>query len=191
MPNPTALRSQFLPRAFMANCGALLIALIAPLAGAHAQTYPDRAVTLVVPFAAGGGADATGRIIADSMSKQLGQSVVVENVAGAGGALGPMRIKGARPDGYTVGLGSTGSLVGSIAINPKLKFDSRQDFDYLGIVNSTPNIVFVRKSLPVGTMKEFIAYARTKGRDLKFGHSGIGAASHMTCVLLFHAFIKG
>lgn len=185
MPDPTPSRSRSLPRALMVRFAAVLIAATAATADAHAQAYPSRAVTLVVPFAAGGGADATGRIIADAMSKHLVQSIVVENVSGAGGAVGSMRVMSARPDGYTIGLGSTGSLVGTVAINPKLKFDSRQDFDYLGIVNTTPNVVFVRNSLPVRTMTEFIAYARIKGRDLKFGHSGIGAASHMTCALLF------
>lgn len=185
MPVPTALRARSSPRASTGPLGLALIAMVATMNGLKAQPYPSRAVTLVVPFAAGGGADATGRIIADAMSKHLDQSIVVENVSGAGGAVGSMRVKGARPDGYTIGLGSTGSLVGTVAINPKLKFDSRNDFDFLGLVNSTPNVVFVRKSLPVGTMVEFITYARAKGRDLKFGHSGIGAGSHMTCVLLF------
>ena len=185
MPFPTALRARSSPRASTGTLGLALIAMAGTVNGLNAQPYPSRALTLVVPFAAGGGSDATGRIIADAMSKHLDQSVVVENVSGAGGAVGSMRVKGARPDGYTIGLGSTGSLVGTVAINPKLKFDSREDFDFLGLVNSTPNIVFVRKSLPVSTMVEFIAFAKAKGRDLKIGHTGIGAASHMTCVLLF------
>ena len=140
---------------------------------------------LVVPFAAGGGADATGRIITDAMAKHLGQSIVVENVTGAGGATGSTRVKNATPDGYTIGLGSLGTLAASIAINPKLKFDSRQDFEYLGLVNTTPNIVFVRKDLPASTLSEFSDYAKAKGRDLKMGHSGTGTISHITCVLLF------
>lgn len=185
MPVSTAFCARTSPRASIRMLVLALLVLAATAAGIEAQSYPSRAVTLVVPFAAGGGADATGRIIADAMSKQLDQSVVVENVSGAGGAVGSMRVKGARPDGYTIGLGSTGSLVGTVAINPKLKFDSREDFDFLGLVNSTPNIVFVRKSLPVSTMAEFIDLAKAKGRDLKIGHTGIGAGSHMTCVLLF------
>ena len=151
----------------------------------QAQAYPDRTVILVVPFAAGGGADATGRIIADAMAKHLGQSIVVENVAGASGAIGHGRVKNAAPDGYTIGLGSMGTLAASVAINPKSKFDSRQDFEYLGLVNTTPNIVFVRNALPANTLGEFVDYARAKGRDLKMGHSGTGTISHITCVLLF------
>lgn len=162
-----------------------LSALMAVNWEAVAQTYPDRTITLVVPFAAGGGADATGRIITEAMAKHLNQSIVVENVAGASGAIGHGRVKSAAPDGYTIGLGSMGTLAASVALNPKLKFDSRQDFEYLGLVNSTPNIVFVRNGLPANTLSEFTDYAKAKGRDLKMGHSGTGTISHITCVLLF------
>ena len=136
---------------------------------AQAQAYPDRTITLVVPFPAGGGADATGRIIADAMAKHLGQSIIVENVSGASGSIGHGRVKNAAPDGYTIGLGTMGTLAASVAINPKLKFDLLQDFEHLGLVNTTPNIVFVRKGLPANTLSEFVDYARAKGRDLKIG----------------------
>lgn len=152
---------------------------------ASAQTFPERTITLVVPFAAGGAADTTGRIMADAMAKHLGQSIVVENVAGAGGATGSARVKNARADGYTIGLGHMGTHAASVPINPKLPFDPRTDFQYLGLVSTTPNILFVRKDFPANTLAEFISYAKSKGKDLKLGHSGIGAASHITCVLLF------
>lgn len=179
------LLSRPIQRKLAALAMATLSALIAANWEANAQTYPDRTITLVVPFAAGGGADATGRIIAEAMAKHLNQSIVVENVAGASGAIGHGRVKNAASDGYTIGLGSMGTLAASVAINPKLKFDSRQDFEYLGLVNSTPNIVFVRKGLSANTLSEFTDYAKAKGRDLKMGHSGIGTISHITCVLLF------
>ena len=163
----------------------VLLAMTPLQTEAQAQAYPDRTVIVVVPFAAGGGADATGRIIAEAMAKHLGQSIVVENVAGASGAIGHGRVKNAAPDGYTIGLGSTGTLAASVAINPKLKFDSRQDFEYLGLVNAAPNIVFVRKDFPANSLSEFVDYARAKGLDLKMGHSGIGTISHITCVLFF------
>ena len=185
MPNVSAPFAGFMQRRFAALAMAILLGPISVQSGAEAQTYPNRTVTLVVPFAAGGGADATGRIITDAMAKHLGQSIVVENVTGAGGAIGSTRVKNATADGYTIGLGSVGTLAASVAINPKLKFDSRQDFEYLGLVNTTPNIVFVRKDFPANTLSEFIDYAKAKGRDLKMGHSGIGATSHITCVLLF------
>jgi len=152
---------------------------------ASAQAFPDRPLTLIVPFAAGGAADTTGRIMADAMAKHLGQSIVVENVAGAGGATGSARGKNAKPDGYTIGLGHMGTHAAPVGINPKLAYDPRQDFDYLGLVSTTPNIVFVRKDFPANTLAEFAAHAVAKGKDLKMGHSGIGAASHITCIQLF------
>lgn len=159
--------------------------LLGPVDRVHAQAFPERPLTLIVPFAAGGAADTTGRIMADAMAKHLGQTIVVENVAGAGGATGSARGKNAKPDGYTIGLGHMGTHAASVGTNPKLPYDPRKDFDYLGLVSTTPNIVFVRKDFPADTLAEFAAYAKAKGKDLKMGHSGIGAASHITCILLF------
>jgi putative tricarboxylic transport membrane protein len=151
---------------------------------AFAQDYPTRPITLIVPFAAGGAADAIGRIMADGISKHAGQPVVVENIAGAGGATGSARVKNAKPDGYTIGLGSMGTHAAAVQVNPKLPFDPKTDFDYLGLVTTTPNALFVRKEFPASTLGEYIAYAKTKGKDLKLGHSGIGSAPHITIVLL-------
>jgi tripartite-type tricarboxylate transporter receptor subunit TctC len=164
---------------------ALALALTpANMSAAFAQDYPSRPIALIVPFAAGGAADAIGRIMADGISKHIGQPVVVENIGGAGGATGSARVKNARPDGYTIGLGSMGTHAASVHVNPKLSFDPRTDFDYLGLVGSTPSILFVRKDFPAGTLKEYIAYAKAKGKDLKLGHSGIGSPPHITIVLL-------
>ncbi|MDQ0512927.1 Bug family tripartite tricarboxylate transporter substrate binding protein [Ancylobacter amanitiformis] len=150
-----------------------------------AQGYPERPITLIVPFAAGGAADTTGRIMAESLSKQLGQNVIVENIPGAGGATGSTRGKNAAPDGYTIGLGHLGTHAAAVAINPKLPHNPKTDFAYLGLVSVTPNIIFVRNDFPAKNLAEFIAYAKEKGPGLKFGHSGIGAASHITCVQFF------
>ncbi len=177
--------ARLMRRSFAALAIVAAFVLVSVQSEAQAQAYPDRTITLVVPFPAGGGADATGRIIADAMAKHLGQSIIVENVAGASGSIGHGRVKNAAPDGYTIGLGTMGTLAASVAINPKLKFDSLQDFEHLGLVNTTPNIVFVRKDLPANTLREFVDYAKLKGRDLKIGHSGTGTISHITCVLLF------
>jgi len=166
--------------------GALLAGcVLLRVEGAEAQSYPERPITLIVPFAAGGAADTAGRIMADAMARHLGQNVVVENVGGAGGATGTQRGKKAPPDGYTIGLGHMGTHAAAVSINPRLGYNPVTDFDYLGIVTTTPNVVFVRKDFPANTLAEFIAYARAKGKDLKMGHSGIGAASHITCILLF------
>lgn len=152
---------------------------------AAAQTYPDRNITLIVPFAAGGAADASARIMGDAMSKVLGQTLVIENTAGAGGATGTLRGKNATPDGYTIGLGHMGTNAAAVATNPKLPYDPRTEFDYLGLINLTPNLLIVRKDLPVSTLQEFTAYAKAKGKDLKMGHNGIGSLAHLTCLVYF------
>jgi tripartite-type tricarboxylate transporter receptor subunit TctC len=156
------------------------------MAGAAAgQTYPERNIALIVPFAAGGAADISARIMGEALSKILGQTLVVENVAGAGGATGTLRGKNAPPDGYTIGLGHMGTNAAAVATNPKLPYDPRTDFDYLGLINLTPNLLIVRKELPVGTLQDFTAYAKAKGKDLKMGHNGIGSLAHLTCLVYF------
>jgi tripartite-type tricarboxylate transporter receptor subunit TctC len=165
----------------------LLVAVVLVLANAgaaFAQGYPSRPITLIVPFAAGGAADAIGRIMADGISKHAGQPVIVENIAGAGGTIGSARVKNTKPDGYTIGLGSMGTHAAAVHVNPQLPFDPKTDFDYLGLVSTTPNALFVRKDFPASTLKEYVAYARAKGKDLKLGHSGIGSAPHITIMLL-------
>jgi len=165
----------------------LLAAVVLVLANAgatFAQGYPSRAITLIVPFAAGGAADAIGRIMADGISKHADQPVIVENIAGAGGATGSARVKNAKPDGYTIGLGSMGTHAAAVHVNPRLPFDPKTDFDYLGLVSTTPNALFVRKDFPANTLMEYVAYARAKGKDLKLGHSGIGSPPHVTILLL-------
>ena len=164
-------------------CSALLLAASCGMAGA--QPFPERPITMVVPFAAGGAADATGRILAEGMSKVLGKAVIIENVGGAGGATGTARVKNAQPDGYTIGLGHTGTLAAAVTVMPKLPHNPKTDFAYLGVVATTPNIIFVRKDFPANDLKEFVAVAQQKKEQLTFGHSGNGAASHITCLLFF------
>ncbi len=179
---PSAVRATF---RFLVS--ATLVAFAAGAAGrpAAAQAYPERSIILVVPFAAGGAADVSARIMGDAMSKILGQTLVVENVGGAGGATGTLRGKNASPDGYTIGLGHMGTNAAAVATNPLLPYDPVKDFDYLGLINLTPNLLIVRKDLPVDTLQEFTAYARQKGKDLKMGHNGAGSLAHLTCLLYF------
>jgi len=150
-----------------------------------AQTYPERTITMIVPFAAGGAADVTGRIIAEGMQKHLGQTIVIENVAGAGGSTGSLRGKNATPDGYTIGLGHLGTHGAAVVTNPKLPYDPRKDFDYLGIHSTSPNLMIVRKDFPANSLKELIAEAKKLGKDLKIGHNGVGSLSHLTCLQFF------
>ena len=152
---------------------------------ASAEKWPERSITLIVPFAAGGASDVSSRIMAEVMSKHLGQSIIIENVAGAGGATGSLRGKNAKPDGYTIGFGHMGTHAASISTNPKLPYDPRTDFDYLGIHLVTPNIMIVRKDFPADTLEEFVAYAKAKGKDLKMGHNGAGSLAHLTCLFFF------
>jgi tripartite-type tricarboxylate transporter receptor subunit TctC len=154
-------------------------------ASVQAQGFPERPLTVIVPFAAGGAADSTGRILAEGLGRVLGKSVVVENIGGAGGAIGGARVKGAAPDGYTIGLGHTGTLAAAVTVNPKLPYNPKSDFTYLGVVAATPNIVFFRNDLPASNLKEFIALAKQKQGALMMGHSGNGAASHITCLMFF------
>lgn len=159
--------------------------LMAPTSQASAQAYPERNVTVIVPFAAGGASDVSARIMAEAMSKLLGQTFIIENVAGAGGATGTLRGKNAKPDGYTIGLGHMGTNAAAVATNPKLPYDPRKDFDYLGLINVSANLIITKKDLPVSSFKDLVAYARAKGKDLKMAHNGIGAISHLTCLLFF------
>jgi len=172
-------------RRAIATLASALIATSLAAASAFAQSWPERSITLIVPFAPGGASDVSSRIMAEVMSKRLGQTIVIENVAGAGGATGSLRGKNAKPDGYTIGFGHMGTHAAAVATNPKLPYDPRTDFDYLGIHLTTPNLMIVRKDFPAQTLQEFLAYAKEKGKDLKMGHNGAGSLSHLTCVLFF------
>jgi tripartite-type tricarboxylate transporter receptor subunit TctC len=162
-----------------------LVATSLAAVSAFAQNWPERSITLIVPFAAGGASDVSSRIMAESMSKHLGQSIIIENVAGAGGAIGSLRGKNAKPDGYTIGFGHMGTHAAAVATNPRLPYDPTTDFDYLGIHLVTPNLMLVRNDFPAKTLQEFVAYAKDKGKDLKMGHNGAGSLSHLTCLLFF------
>ncbi|WP_164901860.1 Bug family tripartite tricarboxylate transporter substrate binding protein [Neorhizobium lilium] len=133
----------------------------------------------------GGAADATGRILAESLSRQLGVNVLVENVGGAGGAIGTTRVKGSEPNGYTVGLGHMGTLAAAVPLTPRLQYDPRSDFRYLGLVSSSPNVLYVSKDHPSKNLQEFIAYSKASKTGPTMGHGGQGAASHVACVRFF------
>jgi tripartite-type tricarboxylate transporter receptor subunit TctC len=162
-----------------------LIATSLAAVSALAQKWPERSLTLIVPFAAGGASDVSSRIMAEVMSKHLGQSVIIETVAGAGGSIGSLRGKNANPDGYTIGFGHMGTHAAAVATNPKLPYDPRTDYDYLGIHLVTPHLMIVRKDFPADTLQQFVAYARAKGKDLKMGHNGAGSLAHLTCLYFF------
>lgn len=157
--------------------------LAAAIGTASAQTFPQRAVTMVVPFAAGGATDVIGRIVAEGLSKELGQRVIVENVAGAGGTTGSARVRAAEPDGYTILTGHMGTHASAYSLYAKPKYDPRTDFEPIGLEASAPIVLFARKDYPATTLAEFTASVQAGGDGVKVGHSGVGSNAHLTCAL--------
>jgi tripartite-type tricarboxylate transporter receptor subunit TctC len=164
--------------------GALLA--LAAVNGAQAQGYPTRSATVIVPFAAGGPADITGRIVADIYSRAFGQQFVVENVGGAGGSTGTARVARANPDGYTLGLGHVGTHAAAVALIPNLSYKPDVDFEPIGLVALQPVILTVRKGFPANNLREFVAYAKAHDSKLNMGHAGVGSVSYTFCVMLNH-----
>jgi len=156
------------------------------ISGASAQGYPTRNITLVVPFAAGGPTDTVGRLIAESMSKTLGQTVVVENVAGAGGTRAPAQVAKAAPDGYTLLLHHIGmSTVPTLY--RKLAYDPIKDFEMVGLVTDAPMSVIARPDFPAKDFAEVIAYVKKNKDKTNYANAGVGAASHLCGMLLMSA----
>lgn len=164
---------------------AILVALLGALAacGTAQAQYPTRPITVVVPFPAGGPSDVVARIVAEHMGKVLGQTMVIENVGGAGGTIGSARVASAPPDGYTLLAGSMGSHVSAPVLTPNLKYDSQRDFEPIGITAHAPAVIVARKDFPARDLAEFVASVKQAGEAAKQAHGGIGSSSHMACVL--------
>jgi tripartite-type tricarboxylate transporter receptor subunit TctC len=152
----------------------------------RAETYPARPITVVVPFPAGGPSDVVARIVTEQMGKLLGQSLVIENIGGAGGTIGSAHVAAAKPDGYTLLAGSMGSHVAAPVLTPNIKYDSARDFIPIGYTANAPAVIVARKDFPAKDLREFVQYLKTNGDTVKQAHGGIGASSHMAC-LLFNA----
>jgi len=165
---------------------AVAILALAANNGANAQTYPTRPGIVIVPFAAGGPADITGRIIADIFSKALGQQFVVENVAGAGGATGTTRAARANPDGYTLTLGHMGTHAAAVALTPNLAYNPETDFAPISLTSTQPVLLVTRKGFPANNLKEFVAYSKANASKLNMAHAGVGSVSYTSCLLLNH-----
>jgi tripartite-type tricarboxylate transporter receptor subunit TctC len=157
--------------------------LLALTASGLAQDYPNRTITVVVPFPAGGPSDVVARIVTEHMARTLGQSMVIENVGGAGGTLGSGRVAAAAPDGYTLLAGSMGSHVAAPVLTPNIKYDSQRDFAPIGPTAHSPAVVVARKDFPAKDLREFVAMLKQSGAGLKQAHGGVGASSHMACLL--------
>src|SRR5499427_9708706 len=163
---------------------AVVAATLAVMGVASAQDFPTRPVTMVIPFAAGGPQDTIGRVIAQRMSELLGQQVVVEKVGGAGGSTGSKRVADAKPDGYTMVLGSVGTHAQNQTLYKKPLYNVETDFTPVAYLAVTPIALITRPDLPVNNLKEFVAYAKENQAKMQFGSAGAGSATHLACVVL-------
>jgi tripartite-type tricarboxylate transporter receptor subunit TctC len=164
--------------------GAAFGAMLALTGTAGAQNFPTHPLVMVIPFAAGGPQDVLGRIIAASMSENLGQQVIIENVGGAGGMTGSVRVAQAPPDGYTMVLGSVGTHAQNQTLFKKPLYDAATDFTPVALVAETPIALITRKDLPPSNFKEFVAYAKANQATMQYGSAGAGSATHLGCVVL-------
>src|SRR5215467_11797561 len=154
---------------------------------AQAENYPNRAITVVVPFPAGGPSDVIARIVTEHMGRTLGQQLVIENVGGAGGTIGSARVAAASPDGYTLLAGSMGSHVAAPVLTPNVKYDSERDFEPIGFTAHAPAVIVANKDFPAKDLREFVGYLKKHGDGVKQAHGGIGSSSHMACLLFASA----
>jgi tripartite-type tricarboxylate transporter receptor subunit TctC len=166
------------------SLAALALAAAAVLPSPSRAAYPDRPITMIVPFAAGGPTDVIARIVGENMSRTLGQQIVVENVSGAGGTTGITRAAQAAPDGYTIAMGHMGTHGAAPAVYPDLKYDPLKDFEPVGLAAGTPILIVAKKDFPAKDLKEFVAYVKQNSDKLNEGHAGTGSVSFTTCTLL-------
>ncbi len=159
--------------------GALVLAMLAGIAGAHAQNYPTRPITLVVPFPPGGSTDAAARILAERMRLPLGQTIVIENVGGAGGSIAVGRVARAAPDGYTFDIGQWDTHVGSIIY--KLDYDLEKDFEPIALVSNNPQLMVAKKDLPADNLKDLVAWMKANPGKINFVNQN--AAANVTGVM--------
>lgn len=159
----------------------LIVSVIEGAPGSRAQpAYPTRPVTLIVPFSAGGTSDVIARLVAEGMGKVLGQTIVNENTPGAGGTTALTRLSRATPDGYTIGIGNSGTNAASYAIYKDIKYN-RDAFVPIGLVAKTLPVIAVRKDFPAATLRDFIAYAKANPGKVNLGHAGVGSSNYLIC----------
>ncbi|HEY4820645.1 MAG TPA: tripartite tricarboxylate transporter substrate-binding protein, partial [Xanthobacteraceae bacterium] len=160
---------------------ALAAALMLGAAPTTAQQYPAHPITMIVPFTAGGPTDVLARVLGQHMSQTLGQQIVIENVTGAGGTLGSVRVAKAAPDGYTLVMGNIGTHAASVGLYKNLAYDPSADFAPVMVIATTPMVLVARKDLPADTLADFVALA--KQRRVTIGSAGTGSAAHLTLLL--------
>jgi tripartite-type tricarboxylate transporter receptor subunit TctC len=150
-------------------------------AAAQAQDYPNRHITIIAPFAAGGPSDTVGRIIAGPLGKALGQEVIVENITGAGGTIGSTRAARAAPDGYTLVVAAAGTHAAVQALYANLSYHPIDSYEAIGLINTTPVVVVGRKDFPPNTLSELVAYLRANEKKVTEANAGIGSVSQFGC----------
>lgn len=166
----------------LSRIGAAVL-LTLPLLAAQAA-YPDKHITVVVPFAAGGPTDVLARVIAERMARDLQQPMVIENTPGAGGTVGNARVARAKPDGYTVLVGNVGTLAASNSFYRKLPYDMQKDFTAIASIGDAPQVVSARKDFPPSGLDAMHEYLKPREGKVAFGAAGVGSGSHLGGVLL-------
>jgi len=160
---------------------AVALLLSGALQGVTAEdAYPNRPITVIVPFAAGGPTDVVARLVGEHMSRTLGQQLVVENVGGAGGSTGMTRAAQAEPNGYTIAVGNMGTNSAAPALYPNLKYDPATSYAQIGIVNYTPQAIVAKKDTQAKDLKGFLEYVKANHEKLSYGHAGVGSVSHVS-----------
>jgi tripartite-type tricarboxylate transporter receptor subunit TctC len=165
-----------------------LVAVIGGISNAVAQNWPTRQVTLVVPYAAGAASDIVARMIAPRLSELLRQPVIIENVAGAGGMTGSIRVAKAAPDFHQIVLGNSGTHAQNQSLYKRPPYNPATDFAPVALIGSAAMVLIVRNELPADTLPEFISYAKTNEAKMQYGSAGPGSAIHLAC-LLFNAAV--
>jgi tripartite-type tricarboxylate transporter receptor subunit TctC len=166
--------------------GAATLCIVSSVA--WAQAYPTRPITMIVPFPAGGGTDVIARIVSEHMSRALGQPIIIENIAGAGGTTGSARAARANPDGYTIEMGHMGTHATAVTLYPNLAYKPDIDFAPIGVAIWGPVMIVARKDFPAKDLREFVAYVKANDQKLNFAHAGVGSIA-FSCGLLFNSVI--
>ena len=161
-----------------------LCALCALPGAGRAEDWPAKSITLIVPFAAGGGIDSNARVQALGLGEVLGQTIIVENIGAAGGTVGTARAARAAPDGYTLLIGNSGTHAYAPTLYKSLSFDPIKDFEPVGITTESPRILVVRTDLPVKNLQDFITYTKANYPTMLYASAGVGSATHLPCALL-------
>lgn len=169
----------------LATCGLTALAAAGVVsAPAQAQDYPTRNITMIVPFAAGGPTDVIARIVSGHMQQTLGQTIIIENVVGAGGTTASTRAARATPDGYTLITGHMGTHAASVPLYPNLAYHPDTSFEPIGLIAGTPILILARKDFPPKDLKEFITYVKANTDKINAAHAGVGSVSYTSCQLL-------